>query len=625
MLNNNGARMEKAKGKYHLFSNLRYHFKNLFAWEPVLFWVGILLLIPWTLSSVLGNILPSVVVSGLEQGWDLKRYLGILLALIVAKWVCSLAEGLMGNYCYSSRTIYRAHYSKPYVQKKMRVDYDVLEKKDFQTNASASYTAIFQGRGIDDATSKLPSFIAYMCQGIVYGFLLARVSIWILLLAILCIIVQIKLLELARLKHGEAHPHLSEASKKMSYLTSQSMEPAAGKDIRIYHMVNWLMKKYEDTLNEMNGLYYKVHNWYYVRSITDAGLDLLRNGLIYGYLIYLVTTDKLTVAEFILYFGFANSFANQMFLALRDALTFGIISNTFSSIREYFDAKENRNEGNRIPDEALEKMKQEAVTLELRNVTFIYPGQNEATISNINLTVKAGEKLALIGLNGAGKTTLVKLICGFYAPTEGEILLNGIPIEQFERQQYYSLISALFQDFTMLPCTLDENIISAPGNELNDIKLHRCLEESGFLDRYNRLPEKGHSLLIKEIHDNAVDFSGGEKQSLLFARALYKEAPLLILDEPTAALDPIAENEIYMKYGEATKGRTSIYISHRLSSTRFCDRIILLENGCIVETGTHAELMKAEGEYAKLFELQSQYYREQAKETERNRVMEGEV
>ncbi len=263
--------------------------------------------------------------------------------------------------------------------------------------------------------------------------------------------------------------------------------------------------------------------------------------------------------------------------------------------------------------------------MELKNVSFTYEGADKPVISNMNLKINAGEKLALIGLNGAGKTTLVKLICGFYAPTKGEILLNGIPIEDFSREQYYSLISVLFQDYTILPVAIDENIASCGKEQISKDRLYETLQQSGFKERYDRLTKGGDSLLAKDVNRDAVDFSGGEKQRLLFARALYKDAPLLILDEPTASLDPIAENEIYMKYGEVTKGKTSVYISHRLSSTRFCDRIVLLEDGNIVESGTHDTLMKHNGKYAQLYELQSQYYKDEADKKRRESYMEGEV
>lgn len=622
MFTKNGAMIEKKSGKYSFFSNLLYHYKNLWKWEPVLFLAGFLELIPALLGNVLGNLLPAVVVEGLNQRWELSRYLGTLLFLAFSMWICGVLATLAEAYCFNSGAIYRQHYSGAYVKKKMDVDYSVLEDKKFQTHASASYTAIYQGRGINDAVSRLSGFLAYLAPAVFYAVLLARLNLWILVLALLCPVIQIRLLKLARTKHSQAHPVLSDLARRMSYLTSQSMDASAGKDIRLYHMADWLIKKYQDALEEMNQTYYRVHRWYMVRSTGDALLDLLRNGVVYGYLIWMTVSGKMTLTEFVLYFGFANSFSEYMFLALREALSFGVISNTFSSIREYFDTPERSREEGHIDGEMLEKIRRSPVMVTLKDVSFTYPGQEKPVISHMNLTVRPGEKLALIGLNGAGKTTLVKLICGFYAPTEGEILLNGIPIDKFARRQYYSLISALFQDYTILPMTVDENIASTTADEVDGERLTESLKESGFWERYDRLPNGGKSLLVKEIHADAVDFSGGEKQRLLFARALYKEAPLLILDEPTAALDPIAENEIYQKYGQATRGKTSIYISHRLSSTRFCDRIILLENGQIAESGTHAELMEKGGRYAELFEMQSRYYQEQETAEKKRRIME---
>ncbi len=622
LLFNNGARIEKNNGNHGVISNLLYHFKNLNRWEPMVFWIGIISLIPWTITSLLGNVLPSAVVAGLENHWGLKKYLLTILILILAMWVCNLAQNAMDSFVENSKILYRNHYLEPFIDKKMNLDFDKLEQKDFQTKSSATYTAIYQGRGIDDAVTKLSTFLTCMIPALVYAGFLVHISVWILVLALVSSLLQIYFLKFAREKHSEAHPILSDYANKLSYLTNQTMETAAGKDIRIFRMQKWLMNKYTNNLNKMNRVYYKVHDWYFFRNIGDAGIEILRNGLIYGYLIYLTYNGNLTLAEFVLYFGFVNTFAEKMMLALREGLSFGIISNTFSSIRDYFETPEFRNGDNHIEDEILDKIKLHPVSLELRDVSFIYENQTVPTISHLNLNISPGEKLALIGLNGAGKTTLVKLICGFYTPTSGEILLNGINIEEFNRDQYYSLISVLFQDYTVLPLSLEENIASTPMELVNEKCLEQALVTSGFHAKYNSLLEKGKSMLVPEIHSNAVDFSGGEKQRMLFARALYKKAPLLILDEPTAALDPIAENEIYLKYSEATIDKTSIYISHRLSSTRFCDRIVLLANGQIIESGTHDELMNIQGEYANLYEMQSKYYREQEKEELRRKIME---
>lgn len=204
----------------------------------------------------------------------------------------------------------------------------------------------------------------------------------------------------------------------------------------------------------------------------------------------------------------------------------------------------------------------------------------------------------------------MKLLCGFYKPTQGKIFVNGIAQEEYDKDEYTSLISALFQDSMLFPVSVDENLTGYVSAQIEEEKLNKVLTMSGFASKYRELPDGGETRLVREVHENATDLSGGEKQKLLFARALYKKAPLMILDEPTAALDPIAENELYMQYKEAAKNRTVIFISHRLSSTRFCDRIILLEGAHIIEEGTHEMLLQKGGRYAELFDMQSKYYKE---------------
>ena len=214
-----------------------------------------------------------------------------------------------------------------------------------------------------------------------------------------------------------------------------------------------------------------------------------------------------------------------------------------------------------------------------------------------------------MGLNGAGKTTLVKLLCGLLDPTEGRVLLNGVDVRQFNRQEYYGLFSAVFQEFSILNVTIAENIAQNTAN-IDDARVNACIDQAGLTQAVAQLPQGAQTYVGREVFLDGVLFSGGQTQRLMLARALYKDSPILILDEPTAALDPLAENDIYLKYNDMTAGKTSLFISHRLASTRFCDRIILLADGGIAEEGTHESLLAAGGAYASLFAVQSRYYQE---------------
>ena len=280
--------------------------------------------------------------------------------------------------------------------------------------------------------------------------------------------------------------------------------------------------------------------------------------------------------------------------------------NDCAAFREFVESEE---EGQNRPDIDFD----DVASIEFKNVSFTYPSAEKSTVCNMSFKVNRGENIAIVGENGAGKTTAVKLLCGLYYPTSGEILINGKSSRDFSNDSYFNLFSAVFQDYYFMPMTIAENICTA--SDYDRKKLFAAFDKAGISEKINSLPLKEKTYMIKDVYKDAADFSGGEKQKLLLAKAIYKNAPVLILDEPTAALDPIAENELYLKYNEMTSGKISFFISHRLSSTRFCDRILLVKDGKIAESGTHDELMALKGLYYRMYQVQSYYYKENRGET----------
>lgn len=256
---------------------------------------------------------------------------------------------------------------------------------------------------------------------------------------------------------------------------------------------------------------------------------------------------------------------------------------------------------------SVEKRSDRKYEVEFRNVSFQYPGSESWALKNVSLKFAIGERLAVVGQNGSGKTTMIKLLCRLYDPTEGEILLNGINIRKYNYREYMSIFSVVFQDFQLLSLPLGQNV--AAGSQYDSQRVEQCLEEAGFGPRLSTMPHGLKSCLYKDFDKEGVTVSGGEAQKIAIARALYKNAPFIVLDEPTAALDPIAEAEIYAKFNTLIQDRTAVYISHRLSSCRFCDRIAVFHQGSVVQFGSHEELLADEnGQYSQLWHAQAQYY-----------------
>ncbi len=406
-----------------------------------------------------------------------------------------------------------------------------------------------------------------------------------------------------RWKYEHRH-EVDEQLTHLAYLRRTMELPEISKDIRIFGLGSWLKALRKKSFDAFDALLARRDKSAFFAAAVELVMAFMRSGIAYVYLIHLLLTTGMPVSEFLLYFSAFSGFSAWVTGILTTCSDLHKETLDLSSVMEYLNLPEpfRFEEGKAVP-------KADRWELRMEHVSFRYPGSEKEIIHNMDLTLHSGEKLAIVGLNGAGKTTLVKLLCGLYDPSEGRITLNGQDIREFDRRSYYKLFSAVFQDFSMPDLTVAETV--AQDYENIDVnRVNECLEKAGLTQMVQNLPKGLDTHLGKEIFLDGVRLSGGQTQRMMLARALYKDGPFLVLDEPTAALDPLAENDIYQKYSQMTDGKTSVFISHRLASTRFCDRILFLENGCIKEEGTHEQLLARGGGYAKLFDVQARYYQE---------------
>lgn len=398
----------------------------------------------------------------------------------------------------------------------------------------------------------------------------------------------------------------SSCLKPMDYIRSVFTDRHYAKDIRIFCLQPWLLQVWNTALDRYCSFLFRRERFLSLSDHAGLLLNFLRSGAAFYVLIRLTLTRGLPASDFLLYTTAAGGFARWVTGIMDSFSRLSVQSLELSVIREFLEWPEPFRFEDGVPLSPASNTRWE---IRLDDVSFSYAGSRRAILSHVNLTLSPGEKLAVVGLNGAGKTTLVKLICGLLDPTEGTVFLNGRDIRQYNRRDYYRLFSAVFQDFSLLEASAAENVVQAVDH-IDEERVLQCLSMAGLTEKITSLPHGIHTNIGRQVYEDGVELSGGQTQRLMLARALYKNGPVMILDEPTAALDPIAEHEIYMAYSRLTRGRTALFISHRLASTRFCDRIILLEQGWITEEGTHEQLLERNGTYAGLFRIQSRYYQE---------------
>ena len=618
---------QKEKPPYSLLSNTAYTFREIWRTNKVVALAGVMLIFLPPLMSILYSLIPSLAVSLVERGVSDTYLFWALGGVSIAAMALSVFSTLTNAQTEKYYLALNYNYLLKLNRKAMVVDYAYLESPHGQNMKSLAFGNVSPDDTYGNSNAAILPWRLISLFSALFG--LASYSAILvvlnpLLIAVLLASSIIPFL-LNRWFDKYCHERREEESaltRKMVYTTTTKSDLRLVKDAIFYKTANLLLSLYWKSVHSIVALRQKrMRVAFFSIDIVTALLILLQNGAAYAILIYRVLiAGTLDPASFVFYFSIITGFAGwfQSFL-------YGLSSAQHNS-RQFCDLRADLDLPDRYGKQhtSAATLPEDTWSVEFRNVSFRYPTEQKPgedapenqepaplVLQNVSFRIEKGEKLALVGLNGAGKTTLVKLLCGLLEPTEGEILINGRPLGDYDRDAYFKALSVVFQDIFLLPMTVRQNITLCPDEQIDEQHLARCLHQADIEGWIDELPHGLDTYLVKSVRDGAVDMSGGQKQKLALARALYKGGLMMILDEPTAALDPIAENKMYLEYNSLIHGNTALFISHRLSSTRFCDRILLLENGRVAETGTHEQLMKKDGKYAELFNMQAHYYREE--------------
>ncbi len=603
---------EKSK-MYPMWDNCLYAFRHLKQKEGTAALavcggdVGFSVLLPF-LETALAGAVAAILVSGRQPGEILLLVSGYVALLQTVRFL----QGYLKNKQSKTLFMLRIDMMMDYFGKTVWMDGQSLESARGQKKWQDARRNLCWGNslGIEAYAKAWCDMLLQVTGLILCGAIVGQVSLLLLVILIL----QTLLVSWLHAKAGkQAYSKEDEIEKKwdtFQYLRRETVAPGNGKDIRMYRMDKWFLWLFRQLIDGTCALIDRQQTGYMAAGMAENLLTFARSVAVYGWLIREMAAGNMTLPSFLFYVGIVAGFSgwmNGIFQAWQQILE---NEKAMDAYRDFMDFG--------VVEEGKQAPERPGCAHEIRfeHVCFRYDGSNgpdgEDTIRDLNLTIRPGERLAPGGLNGAGKTTLIKLLCGLYRPTSGAVYLDGKNIQSLDQRAVFREFAVVFQDVFAFSFPLSDNVSCVDSGREDPVRLRESLEKAGLWERVCALPKQAQTAMNKELDEDGVILSGGEMQKLMLARALYKGAPVVILDEPTAALDPIAESEMYEKYDELIQGGTAVFISHRLSSTRFCDRILFLEKGRITEEGTHEELMRRGGAYAELFALQAKYYREKS-------------
>lgn len=561
------------------------------------------------LIPLLDIVIPKMIIDDLIAGNSFSNIIFLVIIYSVLYFLGSFfSTFITEKYIHLNEHLYAMHFLLMINRKKIDLDLASLDDPKVHQQIALAEDLIYKGIGIDiiDSFFTAITSIVNLCA-LTMILMTANPYLLLLILLFACIFTIFHLKEEQRefIQRDET----MYLTRILNYYIKIMGEKSCAKEMRIYGFAEWLMEKYYKTLKILKGrlkkLYYKNLQ---IRTI-GIFLETIKNNGIYLYLAWLALKRKITIGEFSQYFNAASQFSESILELVSFFITITINGNYIASFRSFMEMQPiiSRDKNCYINT----NIKKELWELSLSHVTFSYRGMVEPVLKDIDYTFEQGKIYLLVGENGAGKTTLLQLLLHLYQPCKGEIKLNQIPIDEFNDKEYKNLFGVVFQDFQYFSFTIGENIALSSykkGDPFIEKRIENAVKKAGLKKKIDSFKNGINTNLDKIFYEDGVILSGGESQKLAFARALFREAKILILDEPSSALDPIAENELFQIFQEIAGDKIVIYISHRLSCAAFADEILLLKDGRICESGTHKELLQKQGDYANYYHLQAQYY-----------------
>ena len=593
---------------YSLVSNMIYVYKESFSHSKTIKLYLLVNFVTKILTPFLATLLTTSVVFALTSGKELSYYSSVIIGLTLATLIVeSLYYWSYTMYTFENIYTRMSRFFLFLSDHQLNTDYQNIEPKSKRKLISKAFEAVASNIfGIELMLRNVPLLVINITGMIFYGGLVAFYVPIVLVVLFAMTVINFILTKRANLYMESRRDDINNHEQQKYYLTEDVTNPNYGKDIRIYKLKDWFNNILIALTKERVTIAKKIEKRYILANVSNSIFLLIRDFIVFSLLISFVLNGDIDITTFTFLTGIVAGFTlwlNGFVEASNNLRSSTIAVNEF---RKCIDIENELNHDEGIDISNLNI----PCSIEFKNVSFSYPDAEKPTIENLSFKISPGEKVALVGDNGAGKTTIIKLLTGLYKADEGEILVNGNDIHAFNISDYMNLFSVVFQDSEPLALTIENIITCQRNNEVDKERLYESLEKSGLKEKVLSLELKENTYLTQMFDLKGIRLSGGETQKLMLARALYKNAPLLILDEPTAALDPLAEERLYLLYDEFTENNTSLFISHRLASTKFCDRVFLLEHGKIIENGSHDELIKLDKKYKETFDIQAIYYKE---------------